>query len=158
LDARLGAGVQGRWEIFGLTTEDRVLAGLILYLTEGVLSTNGSTMVGAVERIRGLGGPRDPTLDLPTGPQGASPRSIYLANLSGGLANNLEDTGSRVLVNVCTGFGASRTLLPAVLSSGELGDQPYLPAVPGRDSRLTSEQGATLQIGRIMLSGFADGA
>ncbi len=142
----------GRWELFGptdlaqLTTPRSTSsdAGLcdVEFSADGsaaVCSTDLTT-AGGIATVRGLAGPGDPTAttDLVAG------RSVYIADTSGHPADTFAGTGDRLLVNIC----ADGTELPAVNGSGRVvaemcSDEPP----PGRDARLISSRGATLQPG-----------
>ncbi len=144
-----------RWELFGpgdLSLVDLPAAALVKKLWDVKLSADGSTAVGltglgeATPRlplIHGLAGPGDPTArsfgDLVSG------RSVYLADMTGGLTDEFE-TGERHLVNVCTGEGAERTVLPAVGGSGDLAALECPSPSAGRDARLVSDHGASLRV------------
>jgi hypothetical protein len=146
-----------RWELFGpddLTLVDVPRADVVKRLWDMKLSADGSTAVGLVglgedaprlPLVHGLAGPGDPTArafgDLESG------RSIYLADVGGGLTDAFE-TGDRQLLNVCTGdAGTDRTVLPAVDGSGSLVALECPAAAVGRDARLVSSHGASLRVG-----------
>lgn len=124
----------GRWEIFGPTDPDSQLFNGSGgdYLAEIALSADGSTVVGSTSRLRGLAGPDDPTLDLPAA---EFIRNLYVGNAGGVLADNMADTGARVLASVCAG----QTTVPAVDGGGGLIGEPC------PDGALVSQSGATLQ-------------
>jgi hypothetical protein len=129
---------QGRWEIFGPTDLSQLedVSGSVGRVSEIAFSADGSAVVGASAKIRGLGGPGDPTADLP--PEsilGNAPHNIWLGDLSSGPANSLEGTGQRVLVNACS----AATEIPSVDGAGEL--QPQGCVAGG----LVSDRGAVLQ-------------
>jgi NHL repeat len=154
----------GRWEIFG-PTDLAQLAGNVSSFTERlwevVFSADGAHVAATTDFhsasngaiVLGLGGPEDPTHmqwpDLVAG------RSIYVGDLSDGLADSFVGTGERELVNVCTGADAERTLLPARDGSGKLMDQTCPSASAGRDAHLVSDRGATMNYGD---AGNVDGA
>jgi NHL repeat len=146
-----------RWEIVGPTDLNQIGPGLEndRNLWDVGISSDGSSAVALTHlegdlnpklaMVRGLAGPSDPTHlgfdDLFSG------RSVYIAELSSGLADNLPDTGPRTLVNTCTGVaGLDRTELPSVDGSGDLVSQDCPPAQANRDNRLVSSHGATLKV------------
>jgi hypothetical protein len=160
----------GRWEIVGPAgPADQVaaqLSGARSHPTDfelcemafsrdgsaGVCGTDLSNAAGGIAILRGLAGPGDPT--HPVWPDLVGGRSVYSADVSGPLADNYDETGSRELVNVCAG----ETVLPAVNGSGDLDGQTCGDPLPGRDSRLVSERGATLQFGDAGLNNRLDGS
>lgn len=152
-----GGGTGTRWELFGPSALSQVapptqLGGL--WALE--MSGDGNLAVGetqlhpaaGVARVVGLAGPGDPT--NPTSPTPDPPageldagRSIYAADLSGGLADSFAGTGPRELVNVCSGTtGPARTRLPAVDGAGDLLAEECAPVTAGRSGRLVSNRGA----------------
>jgi DNA-binding beta-propeller fold protein YncE len=146
----------GRWEVFG-PTELAQLAGPVSLsserLWEVVFSADGARVAATTDYnnasngavVRGLGGSEDPThLQWPDLVAG---RSIYVGDLSDGLADTFAGTGERQLVNVCTGVNSERTVLPARDGSGKLMDQTCPPPGAGRDARLVSDRGATMNYG-----------
>jgi hypothetical protein len=151
-----GMQAQTRWELFGptassdLASDANTIGGAVRRLWEFAVSGDGSRVVGAAAAtdsgqsgIRGLAGPGDPTdagfADLVSG------RSIYAADTEGPLADDFAGTGTRELVNVCTGtIGSDRTELPTVSGGGDMTAEECPDALPGRDSRLVSDRGATL--------------
>jgi hypothetical protein len=103
-------------------------------------AADGSAVVASAGGgVRGLAGPGDPTLDMTEcfAPTPAcsqqKPGAVYLDELTGSFSDVFPgDDGVRELVNVCTGTGAERTVLP----SGPCPDP-----LPGRDWRMTSDEG-----------------
>lgn len=140
-----------RWELLGPAGLEQVSdAALSGDLWNTAIAADGSTLVaqttfdGATPpraALSGLAGEGDPTWpafgDLVTG------RSIYLADISGPPADTFTGTSPRELVNVCSGTGSERTMLPAV-AAGVLNAEACLPPEPGRDERLISDHGAAL--------------
>jgi hypothetical protein len=143
------ADVAPRWELFGPNDKALINASVVGPLWRVLLSDDGSRAVGltsmaqnGVAAVRGMAGTGDPTRlgfnDLVAG------RSIYLANTSGE-PSDVFATGPRALVNVCSGSGAGRTVLPAIDALGDLAAVACPAALTGRDNRLTSDHGASLQ-------------
>jgi hypothetical protein len=149
----------GRWEMFGPTGPlDQVqtqLSGARAHpndfeLCDVAFARDGSTAVcgtdlsgeaGRISILRGLAGQGDPT--HPGWPDLVGGRSVYLADVSGSLADSYAGAGQRELVNVC----AAGTMLPAVDGTGDLAEQACGDPLPGRDARLISDRGAILQPG-----------
>jgi hypothetical protein len=131
---------EGRWELFGPTDPAQRLNGNDL---DVVLSANGSVALGW-GRVWGLAGTDAP--DHPAWPDRPPPagrgRSVYVADVSGQLADSFGNTGGRELVNVCTGAGAARTVIPQRRPDGKLDGQPCPEALAGRSARLVSHHGA----------------
>jgi DNA-binding beta-propeller fold protein YncE len=169
--ATVGAGMMSdwgtppsptRWELFGpRDTSELVLAGNAADLWGTAFSADGSRLlgltvpVGTSGLVRGLAGPGDPTDEAWGSPSGelVSGRSIYMADVSGQLADNFAGTGPRTLVNVCTGTGgADRTQVPAVDSDGNMTAADCAATLPGRDARLVSDRGATFVKGDTNLT------
>jgi hypothetical protein len=147
-----------RWELFGPTSLDQAVPRdhiqsqlFISGAFQMTFSPDGSSVVGqanlahsgssaGLPQVHGLAGPDDPTWpehgDLDAG------RSLWLGDLSGGLADSFEGTGARELVNVCTGTaGVDRTMLPAV--DGAVVGESECPAGNEGRQRLLSRLGAT---------------
>jgi hypothetical protein len=145
-----GLDIASTWELFGPTSLDNVRTEGTLW--DFQLSADGSVGVAqtglesGLSNVYGVAGPGDPT--WPAFGDLVSGRSIYLGDVSDGPADTFEGTGARRLVNVCTGDGASRTVLPAVAGDGELTAQVCPAAGPGRDDRLISDRGAALTYGQ----------
>jgi hypothetical protein len=140
LDTSFIGSWDGRWEIFGPTSESQLLAldvGLYGTHLETVFSPDGMALAGSSEMVRGLEGSGDPTLSLPLDAPGpaVNPRNIWIADVSGPLADTLPGTGQRTLVNICAG-GTTR---PNVKVDGDLGEQGCT------DGALTSLSGAAFQ-------------
>jgi hypothetical protein len=160
----------GRWEVFGPTGGPvgvtAQLSGARAHpndfeLCEVVFSGDGkmaacgtdlSGVAGGIAILRGLAGGGDPT--HPVWPDLVGGRSVYLADVSGPLADSYAGTGARELVNVCAGG----TVLPAVNGSGDLVGQECGDPLPGRDSRLVSDRGATLQPGEASVTAMLEGS
>jgi hypothetical protein len=149
-----------RWELMGPSSLDQLVdhSGSEPSIWDVNLSADGSTAVGTtaaalpanVARVVGLAGAGDPTNPAWGAPAGelVSGRSVYLADLSGGLGDAFAKTGERELVNVCTGTsGVDRTQLPSIDGSGDLAAEECAESLPGRDSRLVSDHGATFSPG-----------
>ena len=137
----------GRWELFGpLDPAQAVNANSPIGSTPKEFAADGSAMVSHSRNVRGLAGPGDPT--NPAFPDLQSGGSVYLDEVTGAFSDAFPgDDGERELVNVCTGDGAARTVLPSVDGSGKLEGQacpPVLPDLPGRDARLISPRGAAI--------------
>jgi hypothetical protein len=132
---------EGRWELFGPTDPGQVPAGTIAeILTAPALSADGLHVVGSGP-IRGMEGSRDPS--HPSIP-GLAGRSVYDLDLSGGITDAFPVPGMRKLVNVCTGDGPERTVIPSRTAGGLLTEQMCPGALAGRDYRLISDRGASL--------------
>ena len=148
----------GRWELLAPTDDSQYSTALSLVDARAgasVISDDGRFAVvdGA---SRGVLGPDDPThLDFPDLQLGA--RTIYLGDVSGGLANGLPGNTARALVNVCTGEGAARTEVPTRDGSGKLVAAECPPALPGRSARLISTRGASLGPDSAPSTGIRDG-
>jgi hypothetical protein len=151
-----------RWELFGprgLRADQVAPADEVPdKLWTMAFSDDGSSAFGAttltnttrLPGVHGLAGPDDPT--LPSNGDLVSGRSIYHADLSGGLADTFAGTGERTLVNVCTGTaGTDRTVVPAV-TGGVLSEQECAPGNDGRQ-RLISDHGAAYSAGDRIASG-----
>ncbi len=162
--AKVGAGLLSdwgapptastRWELFGPESLDQVASTVDAAdpLLGTAVSADGSRAVGLTRLlgssgfVRGLAGPGDPTDIAWGGPGGdlLSGRSIYSADIAGELADSFDGTGSRTLVNVCTGtVGVDRTELPVVDGDGDMTGAECPAALAGRDARLLSDHGAS---------------
>jgi hypothetical protein len=140
-----------RWEIFGPLDPATQWTGGFFPFEDVAISADASTAVATTSpsnfgpaspsSVRGLAGPGDPT--SLAWPDHVAGRSVYLADISGGLTDTYAGS-ARTLVNVCTGDGGDRTELPSRLESGKLAAAACLAADPGRDARLISSRGATL--------------
>jgi hypothetical protein len=155
-----------KWELFGprgMSPAD-IVASSVLPAPTGALWTmaisgDGSTAYGMPKRtlaghpiIHGLAGLDDPTgVSEPGDPTPplkdlVSGRSVYRADLSGGLSDSYGGVGERELVNVCTGEpGPARTVLPEV-AGGMLGAGECPAGIDGRE-RLVSDRGASFSHG-----------
>jgi hypothetical protein len=148
-------GWDGRWEIFGPTEADQ-LPGVVPVLQrtcDSTFSRSGShalcstATVDGRSVLSGLAGPGDPT--SATFPDLVAGRSIYMADVTGQLADDFLGTGQRTLVNVC----ADGTEIPSV-EGGDLQAQACSDPLPGRDARLTSSRGATAVAGNVDAPGL----
>jgi DNA-binding beta-propeller fold protein YncE len=135
------------WELFGPTDFSQVRSGDNGSSTgkaAKAFAEDGSAIVASSRSLRGLAGPGDPTnfgdrLDHPS--NGAS--SVYLDEITRPFSGSFPgDDGVRQLVDVCTGAGAERTVLP----SG-----PCPAPLPGRDERLISSPGGA----GLLVAGFS---
>ena len=126
------------WEIFDPidpAQRDIAIGGSQLADGPTGIAADGSAIVASGVGVRGLAGPRDPTrpvwADLACTP--LCPSSVYLDEVTGPFSDTFPgDDGRRELVNVCTGSGAGRTLLP----SGPC------PELPDRDTLISSGGGS----------------
>lgn len=152
-----------RWELFGPSHLDQVPdvtsnlgAAWTMIIAGGGTDAYGMTAVApsGLPLVHGLAGPNDPTWPSPANPNTpgvpafgdlVSGRSVYHADVSGGLADSFGGTGERDLVNVCTDGGGSRTVLPTVVG-GDL-EAVACPAGPGGRDRLISSRGAAFTSG-----------
>ena len=110
---------------------------------------DGSALVASAKSLRGLEGPLDPTIPIPDDPtipgdstipaeRLVDARSVYLDEIERPFTGIFPgDDGVRELVDVCTGEGPTRTILP---------DGPCPPAQNGRDEHLISPGGGGLTI------------
>ncbi|HEY3493027.1 MAG TPA: fibronectin type III domain-containing protein, partial [Solirubrobacterales bacterium] len=151
-----GGASSTRWELMGPRSIAEVsdLHQADKQLWDVNFSADGTKAVGTtaliyparLARVVGLSGPGDPTNPAWGAPAGdlVSGRSVYVADLAGGLADSFAGTGQRPLANVCTGAaGADRTVLPGVDGTGKLAATECPAPLPGRDARLLSDRGAT---------------
>lgn len=130
---------QGRWELFGPTDLDQVAGGLgadgaAAFAADGDHVLMDNTM-------RGLGGPQDPSLDLPLGT-----RSVYINDVSAGLSNSYPGTGFRRPASVCS----DETTLPARVDVGgvfKLGERQCPDPAFGREEAVVSPLGSVIQSG-----------
>jgi len=158
-------GSPTRWELFGPRSKDHVVDQGFLSssaeLFQVMFSPDGSTALAQTHRragssglseVFGLAGANDPTWPSPANPATpgvpaygdlVSGRSIYLGDISDGLADNFAGTPDRELINVCSGeAGVDRTQVPS--SDGTNFAALDCPAgIGGRDA-LVSRQGAAL--------------
>ena len=131
------------WEIFDpMNPDERVdintVQGRQLATGPTAIADDGSAIAASGSTTRGLAGSRDPTgRDPSTGlfwPDLQAGQSVYLDEVTSAFLDVFPgDDGVRELVNVCTGAGSERTVLPTG-SCAEL---------PGRDT-LISAGGASL--------------
>jgi hypothetical protein len=103
--------------------------------------------------MRGLTGPGDPTLGS-WGDLAPPARSVYFDDVSTGLSDTFPGDGVRALVNVCTGAGDGRTVVPSVDAGGKISAQTCPAPLAGRDERLIDSRGAALRTtgGQRMIS------
>ena len=139
----------GRWEPIGptdLATQSPNPAG---GFASGVFTEFTQLAADGVHAVvsgpmRGLEGPGDPTLGS-AGELAATGRSVYFDDVSAGLSDTFPGVGVRSLVNVCTGSGAARTVLPSVDGDGRIAERVC--PVPGSgDQRLIDGRGAALGV------------
>ena len=132
-----------RWEIFDhIDPSRRVSTVGAPQLANGptAIATDGSAIAASGAGVRGLAGAgdptgRDPSTQIPW-PDLEAGQSIYLDEITGPFSDTFPgDDGVRELVNVCTGTGPDRTLLPG---------GPCSAPGPGRSTRLISPGGASL--------------
>jgi hypothetical protein len=129
----------GKWEVFGPTTESQ--GGGPGIASSTALAEDGRSAV-ASGALPGLAGPGDPTLDI-----SSTTHSVYVDEIPNGLSDSFPGSGVRSVVNVCT----PGTLLPArvnVAGAFKQASQPCPPVAPGRDAALISSAGAGLGIDR----------
>jgi hypothetical protein len=100
------------------------------------------TLVGGSE-LRGMLGPEDPTSDQPTGVSGGSATYLHVAPATGP-SDTLPGGGAKVLIGACTGSGAARTEIPQRSEAGKQGAQECPAPSPGRNQRLVSLKGASV--------------
>ena len=136
----------GRWELFGPLDPAQKSPGTPIGSSTQGFAADGSAMVSSSGGVRGLAGPGDPTNQA--FPDLQSGGSVYLDEVTGPFSDEFPgDDGERELVNVCTGDGAARTVVPSVDGSGKLEGltcPAVLPDLPGRDARLISPRGAAI--------------
>jgi NHL repeat len=143
----------GRWEIVAPLEPEQQIGGL--GAVRGVrIAANGGYVL-ASGTLRGVAGLRDPThysytggpSDLVCPDAGTCNSSVYVDDVTAGLSDGFPGTGKRLLVNVCTGSGPTRTAIPSVVTGKVVAaDCPNAPA--GRpDARLISTRGASLATG-----------
>jgi hypothetical protein len=134
-----------QWELFGPTNPSQdVSEGLgsndPISTGPKAVAADGSAVVASASGTRGLGldDPRNrPDLEAGAG-------SVYLDEISGSFSDVFPgDDGVRELVNVCTGSGSERTVLP----SGPCAADPTDPPAPR--ASLTHSGGASLSVGGV---------
>jgi NHL repeat len=103
------------WEIFDwIHPDERVLVSGRPQLADGptAIAADGSALAASGDGVRGLAGPRDPT--GPPFNELQAGQSVYLDEITGPFSDVFPgDDRRRELVNVCTGTGPERTLLPS---------------------------------------------
>jgi hypothetical protein len=118
----------GRWEIFGPTESDPVAAGQfpasfptgVNRICDMAFASGGSRAVcttklhDGIALMRGVGGATDPSSTGYTDLVGG--RMVYFADSSGDLANNFQDTGVRMPLNVCS----TGTQIPSAAPNGKM--------------------------------------
>jgi hypothetical protein len=147
----------GNWEIVAPTDPSQVTVPAGINILRSVHAADSPNVALDTPHVRGLAGPGDPTATAwPDLVAGSS--NVYLDDLTAGVSDTFPGTGVRSLVNVCTGSGAERTLVPERLADGKQGAQACPDANPGRSARLISDRGGALPPAGLGNEMSADGS